>query len=534
MTCWRHETDVLKFSASRLGFLKAVSDKKGKMDKKIYRIIQDKKLIVAMLSVFTLGMFAHGYAFSNLTFNHDSLVFFQNDVEYQISLGRFLHYFIFLLRGNYYVPWLVGGLSLFFLGLTSFLILKLFKIENTALVVAISGILAVNKVVTTTVAAYMHDLDIYMIALFFSVLAAFIALEAKTKKTKLLAVVPFVLSLGLYPAYFQVGMCIILFCLMMDLLNKKDEVKAIMKRALFYGLILGLSLVLYKGLSESALTIIKIPASTDYNSVGSAGMFASLAELLSTLKVTYITVFKFFLKPNIFNPIVGAFINAFLALTGIYMFAKILDKKQLGLKRIGLLLLVILTSPIALNFSCFLAKGMVHDLMIYSFVLVYVFYIYVTNLYLKTFKMKHAAYFRGLIILLFGILIFNSTVYANNRYFEKEVALRTTTTSINRLILKIEEIEEYRPRETKVYFIGGIDEISTNVLQTASTTYYPSTYKWFFSNMMNYLINLGGDANVKIAEEADFIKSMPIYPQKGSIAYKDGCVFVKIKDWPDK
>lgn len=400
--------------------------------------------------------------------------------------------------------------------------------------VAISGILAVNKVVTTTVAAYMHDLDIYMIALFFSVLAAFIALEAKTKKTKLLAVVPFVLSLGLYPAYFQVGMCIILFCLMMDLLNKKDEVKAIMKRALFYGLILGLSLVLYKGLSESALTIIKIPASTDYNSVGSAGMFASLAELLSTLKVTYITVFKFFLKPNIFNPIVGAFINAFLALTGIYMFAKILDKKQLGLKRIGLLLLVILTSPIALNFSCFLAKGMVHDLMIYSFVLVYVFYIYVTNLYLKTFKMKHAAYFRGLIILLFGILIFNSTVYANNRYFEKEVALRTTTTSINRLILKIEEIEEYRPRETKVYFIGGIDEISTNVLQTASTTYYPSTYKWFFSNMMNYLINLGGDANVKIAEEADFIKSMPIYPQKGSIAYKDGCVFVKIKDWPDK
>lgn len=59
-----------------------------------------KRLFVSFLSVFLIGILAHGYAFANLTLSHDSLyeLYLRGDMHYyagsvtewKISLGRFL------------------------------------------------------------------------------------------------------------------------------------------------------------------------------------------------------------------------------------------------------------------------------------------------------------------------------------------------------------------------------------------------------------------------------------------------------------
>lgn len=71
---------------------------------KIKNIAKDKDLHFALIASFILGLLTQAYAFFNIIFSYDSLIMFQNDVKFQMGIGRFLHWFIFKFRGNYYVP----------------------------------------------------------------------------------------------------------------------------------------------------------------------------------------------------------------------------------------------------------------------------------------------------------------------------------------------------------------------------------------------------------------------------------------------
>lgn len=115
------------------------------------------------------------------------------------------------------------------------MVFKIFDIKENWQKILIVGILCVNRIVIKTIEVYIHDFDIYMIALFFSALGAYILIKNNGKFLKQsLSVILFFISLGLYPAFIQFGIGILTMYIIMDLLKNKEELNVVFKRGFTY------------------------------------------------------------------------------------------------------------------------------------------------------------------------------------------------------------------------------------------------------------------------------------------------------------
>lgn len=500
---------------------------------KIKKIIKDKDLHFALIASFILGMLAHGYAFFNIIFSHDSLIMFQNDTEYQISLGRFLHWFIFEFRGNYYVPWLVGFIGIAFIAFTAYLIFKIFNIKENWQKILIVAVLCVNRAVIKTIEVYMHDFDIYMIALFFSTLGAYILIKNNGNFLKQsLSVIPFFISLGLYPAYIQVGIGILMIYIILDLLKNKEKLAVILKRGFTYIFFLLIGLILYFIGTKLSIKVFNIDISNKYNSVGNIKNINNLNVILHSLKLTYTGLASFYFKINVFNKKVMFFLNMILGISGIYFVIKLIRENKLNIRSVLTLILVFALLPFGLNLSCFLSGGISHMLMRYSMTLLYILYILLIDMYSGNIRKNESnkniiKSFKTLALILSCFVIFNNIVDANQKYYKKELAFRHSNNVFNRMIIKLEEIEDYEPGKTPVYLIHESLMDNKEKYGELSVT-YKDTYKWFLQFVMQYNINLNINENKDLTkEDLEYIKTMSIYPKKDSVKYNNGKVFIK-------
>ena len=103
----------------------------------------------------------------------------------------------------------LGFLSLFFIGITSYLITKLLSIKNKLLIGFVCGILITNLTVTLLNATYILDVDIYMFSLLLAVLSVYIF--RRYKYGFLFSPLLLVGSLGLYQSFFQVAIFLFMY-----------------------------------------------------------------------------------------------------------------------------------------------------------------------------------------------------------------------------------------------------------------------------------------------------------------------------------
>ena len=138
-----------------------------------------KMLLFALACTFLWGMLAHGYCFFDNSFSHDSLREFHGTIfgnGLKMQAGRvFTPLYRDLLRGDATVPWLIGMLSLLWMGITSFFTYKVLDIESKAAIALTAGVLAVNITVSANAATYLNDLDNHMFALLCAVVFWFAA-----------------------------------------------------------------------------------------------------------------------------------------------------------------------------------------------------------------------------------------------------------------------------------------------------------------------------------------------------------------------
>ncbi len=501
---------------------------------KIKHIAKDKDLHFALIASFILGLLAHAYAFFNIIFSHDSLIMFQNDVKFQMGIGRLLHWFIFKFRGNYYVPWLVGFIGIAFIAFTAYLVFKIFDIKENWQKILIVGILCVNRVVIKTIEVYIHDFDIYMIALFFSTLGAYILIKNKGNFLKQsLSVIPFFISLGLYPAFIQFGIGILMMYIIMDLLKNKEELNVVLKRGFTYVFYILMGLMLYFIGTKVSVRLFNIEMSDGYNSVGNLKELNSISRVLHALKITYISMFEFYLRVHTFNRVLTIVLNVILVFSGIYFGIMLIKEKKLNFKSILTLILVIALLPLGLNLSCFLSSGMAHLLMLYALMLVYVLYILLMDMYFKEVKKdetKISNTFKTFLLILSFIVIFNNIVYANQMYYNKELEFRKTTNLFNRIITRIEQVDGYEKGKTQVYFLNGALLSNEEQYGKLSVT-YQTTYEWFIRGAMAYNMHVSlNGLNELSKEELEYVKTMSVYPKKDSIKYKNGKILVKVSN----
>ena len=184
-------------------------------------MITDKKQLFryTLITTFIIGLLSHGYCYFNLLFSHDSMPVNQNDVLWQVSLGRFLHPLYFKLRGPIYAPALVGFLSLFFMAVTFYLIFQLFGITKKLTIWIFCGILITNTSITLLNATYIHDIDMYTLSLLLAVAAVYLCRNFRFGI--IWGTLCLCASLGLYQSFMQVSIFLFMILAVMDILHKK-------------------------------------------------------------------------------------------------------------------------------------------------------------------------------------------------------------------------------------------------------------------------------------------------------------------------
>ena len=180
-----------------------------------------KMIFLCLIATVVWGLLTHSYIFLHSSFSHDSLNEFNADVfgnDWRIQLGRiFVPAYRFVIRGSVTLPWLIGVLSLLYIGLAVFLTVKLFNIHSTVLTVLISGVFTANITIIATAATYIHDLDCNMLSLVLAVLSVY--LWKKYDKGFLYGMIPLCLAIGLYQSYISVAITLIILYLVMQLFD---------------------------------------------------------------------------------------------------------------------------------------------------------------------------------------------------------------------------------------------------------------------------------------------------------------------------
>lgn len=535
------------------------------------------KTRISIISTIVFWTFTHGYRFSNLLFSHDSLNVCEYKPEWELGIGRFMQPVLYVIRGVIGAPWLFSIISIVWLSLSVLLVIKIFNIDRLWAVIVTSGIMVCNNVITLSNATYIQWMDVYTLALFTAVLAAWLLLKTEENKliklrNYILAAVFVAVSMGLYQAYIGVTLGIIVFAYILKLGNNKSKNSI---KSLFIGIIKSCIPILIGGILY--LVIWKaILALSGVNSQNYFGMdeSSSAKGYAYALYRTYKNVAIFFRRPSLYNTgsIIGTrIIESVIVIANIIVFAvlglypianyvsykkKQINSKSEGIISLALQYILLAILPFAVNFACFMTKGDEHDLMRYGMVMIYVYALTIICS-IKSDKEKWTKRANNVLLICLSVVIWSNIVFSNQLYLKKSLQEEATNYKIGRLVEMIEKTAELvnLERPYKVIVVGNAsdndyfnDIKDMEILGGTGIYDSPITYGRTVGFYMNYM--LGADMDVYLLDRDDNyylvgddetnwnpspiinqeLEDVSVFPRENSVVYLKNYIVVKMSD----
>lgn len=510
---------------------------------------QNKKCFYfVMLATFFWGMLAHGYGFMHDSFSGDSLSEFYGAMgsnSWKIQLGRFVvpAYKAFF-RTDMTLPWLVGMLSLLWIGLAVSMTVRIFRMESRLLIFLTAGIFSANITVAATAASYLHDYDCNMFAMLCAVTAVYLWKEYRWGF--LAGVMPVALSMGIYQSYVSVTVVLVMLVCILDLLEEADF-RDVLRRGLYAIAMLILGGILYFVALRLVLHLTGISMHTgDTNSLD---VLSSLSPG-SLIWLTYGTYRDFLYRlASVNSPYPSWLIRGFtlvqlLIVTAAFVVG-ILNKR---VKLPGKLLCIVLAGllPFGMHLIYVLANGMVHDLMVYAIWLFYLTTLLLTNWLVKygcrrNWPMLGMQIPQWISIAMIAVILYGNVQTANALYLKKDLEQDAYLALMNRIVYRMETVEGYEAGETPVVFVGshqmlnkaipGFEEyrritgMSSAMVANTAEDYRLRSY---FQTFMNYPANIPGSDVFRQMEADPRVADMPTYPDHGSVTMIDDVLVVKL------
>lgn len=516
-----------------------------------------KTLVKAVFfSSIIAALIAHLFCWTNTLFGHDSLLIVQADWINQIAFGRpFQHLYLYF-RGYIVAPWLIGVLGTLFLACSNLAICKILSIHSKGFVIVFCCITATSPVLTLINATYIHDYDVYMLALLMSSLAV---LLSKTYKHGWIAGIFFLcFSMGLYPAYLQVALVLIAGACLLDVLRNKDGLH--LSFCLKSILMVVLGAIFYVVSVKCIQDLTGISPETGYNSSAAAFQFGD--SPFSALIEAWVAPLSYLLFPETHLVRASGICNLLLLVVFTITVIKLCKRNRLGALPIFLVALLVVLMPLFANVIGFASDNNIHSLTIYSFFLFYAVLFAcldasspeLDNDYPRG-RSNRIRFASGLISTLLVVLMaLSNAIYANQVYLKKELEYQSTLSIMTNLEERIESLPGYIPGKTPVAFSGNLAE--NPYFSDVRKGFPPSSDQVSFSDegkYTKYSIGLGADISIydftQMNRYYEFIlgcpismatveglseskkaplESMPVYPVDGSIVVNEGVVLVKL------
>ncbi len=484
--------------------------------KRIIKNIIDLKLLKQiMIATFIIGLIIHAYGYMNITYNHDSLNFWQEgDVSWKLSLGRFMQYFSINLRGYLVVHWVVGIISLFLLSLSTYMIVQIADIKSKINIYLIPTIILTSLPFINTNAIYTHETDAFMYGMFFSILAVYI--YNKYKFGYLISPIFLMCGIGFYQAFICValGMYTILI---IRKINDKNNIQELIVYTLKIIINILVSLGIYYIVNMTVLKLTGIHVSDSYNSVNN--VFNSISNIFNLIINTYTTFFSNLLTPYSYQSNLMTTLNYGLII-GFCFHIIILIKNQTNKIKKFFLVVIVICLPLLLNGIYILSSGLLHSVMIYG---TYMFYVILLHL-----MEKHKIIFNYMLYILIFISVFNGYIYVNSIYQESVLSHDSLMFKMNNIVDDLEDMDNYIAGESEVVFIGNSDDILRPSNSNIAIISYQELYKIYFNYVVEYNINIVNQDVVDEYKTMQSVLNMNVYPNKNYIQDIDNRFVIRL------
>lgn len=502
---------------------------------------EKNRLFKSMAFTFILGLAAHAYAYFNCLMSHDSLTAIyagRTEEMCKLSLGRFIVPIYRFFRGSTCLPWIIGILSLFWIGLSVYAISRMFRINDKWAIILIAGVMAINPTVTAMTATYIFELDFDMLALFLAVVSVLIWKERPNILGLIIGGTSLAVSIGIYQSYISVTISLIIIASIYFLINGEKCKDVIIKG------LKGVAMIAIAGaMYYIAYYLIVCPL---FNVVPEerTDLFALLGgDYVELLKdaYTYVAARMHKIYPNWLLAIHIPFLAA-LVINIFYRFIQCGGKISKGEKfgKLAFVIALLAVLPFGINITYLISAGFVHDLMIYSFWLIYIMsVVFIARLDKSGGSSKIVVTsIKTVIYVVIGIVIWNNIIWSNTAYLKKDLEQKSTLSLMTRVETRMEEYPGYIPGETPVVFIGSSDMPNTNEgfieiseltgLHANSVITYYSVYENYFKYILNCPIKLCGEERAKSLSPSPEVMEMNVFPKENCIKFVDDILVVKM------
>lgn len=522
---------------------------------------------LAFFSAFAVGLLVHIYKFTNLLPNHDALFNFYSS-QNMVASGRWFLSIACAFSSWFDLPWVIGILSLFFMGLTAAMVAEVFRMKNPVLILLSSALLVSFPAITATM-AFEFTADGYMLSMalaaFSTCLTRIEYIGRKHWKKWILSGVCICLSCGIYQAYVSFAFILAVCYFMMELLENRRTDRELWQWIVAQVLIYGCALAAYYGIWKLCMSAAGIGAST-YLNIDQVGVMtpSQLADAAVTAVVHFV---RFFLEWNFYQHgiTVYSMLNMmFLALFGIGL---ICGAYYGGCLKRKLRLFLLLLCVVSLPFGCYIWMLTAPDVYYKTIMLqsVAVLYIFVAVLFEYLIQRTGCKASNAALAVLAAIAM-NNSVAANMSYTFMDLCYEKTYAAAVELSTRVHQLDDGTQRgivlcgnldlwEQEDYFdhgklrqLGVYKELDKTILMPQylalyidlDLSYYrihrvehpvmkndpniPAPYNWEFRSTV-----LGSEDGKAWAQKPE-VQAMPVWPAWDSVQVIGDTIVVKLSE----
>ena len=489
------------------------------------------------------GLLTHAFMMANKLPNHDDLwqlVGNQNSP----ALGRWFVWFPALFSGIFSIPWLSGVLSIFYISIAACLVAAIAGMRKGLY----CGLLAALMVTMPTVAGlmmYVHLSDAYFFALLLAVFAAYTAL--KWRYGFICAIIPLILSMGIYQTFLGVMAALLLIGLAIGMLRDDMPWQKTLVKAVKLAATLAVGVGGY---------VLSVRLTTPPDGLDSYQHFDQIGQIAKSRIPEYIlnayqrTAAFFFLNEHNFHLPFMAAAFALSAIACTVLQVLLCLRKRLHKKPPQLVLFVVLVAllPLAGAIIHMMGAYVVHDLMIYGMLALPILWLATADLYAaapppkrekeKPFRGRAAAISTWIIAATAVLTVYGFWLTSNQAYFKLFYGYEQTYAQSVLLVTRIQRLEGYTSG-TPIVLIGplrweeSIAELADISLAGAQGIElfgcwsYPNflvQYLAFNQEVAYHDIDLVEDEGTRA-----IIAAMPLYPNDGSLRFIGDEIYVRFK-----
>lgn len=518
----------------------------GKRVDDLFKFLDIKKLKTVSISATAFMLAAYMYAYTNSLTLFDAARLYRGAESVNFASDKWAISFLGLLDAHVNEPWLAGLWTVIFMIVSVYFITDVLEINSTWGICLAAGLCSTQSSIICQ-QGYIGGQYTGEAALAFACLAAWLFLKSNIEIIwkMIFGAMCIAVSAGIYGAYISMVPSLMILSLIMDIVYKEKSARETWGKAILSVGQFLIGMILYYAILRIGVHFTESELQS-YMGEDSLSSVQQVIEKHNYIAEAYEQMVRYYLGrvPIHYLPknlermaLISLLIGIGLSIITLLRYRKrIADRKY----NIALLLGLLLVLPLSLNLIYVFASGNVHQLMIFTYVLPYVFFVKLMEMEISVKERCRTGYLISVLYKISAcVFVYYSVVMANATFVQLNHLYVNAQSAGTRLLDRIESCEGFDGTET-IYLVGNIlyneyftipvaeaeildanlgharPDLSNALNATFLTNILDARFRYAFNGSIEELTEELAEDGVDEAIIKE-IKQMPAFPYDGSV-----------------